>query len=274
MEFVDTAIAFVTQQGSQFAINLVSAVVVFFVGKWVANLLTRLIGKIATRANLDQTLVKFASHLAHAAMMAFVILAALDRLGVNTTSFAAVVAATGLAVGLALQSSLSNFAAGVMLILFKPFKVGDFVEAGGSSGTVEAIRIFNTFMRTGDNIQIVVPNGKITSDTIRNFSAKDTRRIDLIVGCGYGDDLKAVKQFLESCLNNEERILADPEPVVAVHELGDSSVNFVVRPWVKASDYWAVRWDLNETIKLGFDEHGFSIPYPTQDIHVHTAAAS
>lgn len=254
-------------------INLVIAGVIFLIGRWVARSVTSVIGNIATRAKVDETLVKFLKNIVYAALMVIVIMAALDRLGVPTTSFAAILAAAGFAIGMALQGSLGNFASGVMLIIFKPFQVGDFVEAGGSSGVVEEIHIFNTLMRTGDNIQIIVPNGAITSGTITNFSAKDTRRIDLVFGCGYGDDLKAVKQFLLASLEADDRVLQDPEPVVAVAELGDSSVNFVVRPWVKSEDYWATRWDLIEGIKLGFDERGYNIPYPTRDVNVKSDAA-
>ena len=182
------------------------------------------------------------------------------------------VAAAGLAISLALQGSLANFAAGVMLILFKPFKVGDFVDAGGSTGVVEEIQLFSTMVRTGDNVLMIIPNAQVTGGTITNYSAKETRRVDLVVGCGYGDDLKAVKQFLEELVAGDDRILEEPEPVVAVSELGDSSVNFVVRPWVNSGDYWDVKWELTEKIKLGFDERGFNIPYPTQDIHIHKDA--
>ncbi len=254
-------------------VHLLIAGVIFLIGRWVARALTRVSGKVASKAKLDVTLVKFLENIVYAILMTIVVMASLDQLGVPTTSFAAILAAAGFAVGLALQGSLGNFAAGVMLIVFKPFKVGDFVEAGGSAGVVEEIRIFNTLMRTGDNVQIIVPNGSITSGTITNFSAKPTRRIDLVIGCGYGDDLKAVKQFLEAVLAADKRILKDPEPVVAVSELGDSSVNFVVRPWVESADYWSTRWDLIESIKLGFDERGYSIPYPTRDIHVLNDAA-
>ncbi len=254
-------------------VNLVIAGVIFLIGRWVAKSITSVIGKFATRASVDETLVKFLKNIVYAALMVIVIMAALDRLGVPTTSFAAILAAAGFAIGMALQGSLGNFASGVMLIIFKPFKVGDFVEAGGSTGVVEEIHIFNTLMRTGDNVQIIVPNGAVTGGTITNFSAKDTRRIDLVFGCGYGDDLKAVKQFLLATLEADERVLQDPEPLVAVAELGDSSVNFVVRPWVKSEDYWATRWDLIESIKVGFDERGYNIPYPTRDVHVINDAA-
>ncbi len=265
----DTVAMFVAQRGLSLAGNLLAALVIFIVGRWIAKFLRRFVTRLLTKANVDETLTKFLANIAYALLLVFVVMAAVNRLGVDTTSFAAVVAAVGLAVGFALQSSLSNFASGVLLILYKPFEVGNFVEAGGSKGVVEEIHLFSTLMRTGDNVQIIVPNGTITNGTITNFSAKDTRRIDLVVGCGYGDDLKAVKDFLIELLAADDRILEDPKPVVAVSELGDSSVNFVVRPWVNASDNWAVRCDLNEKIKLGFDERGFNIPYPTRDVHVH-----
>jgi small conductance mechanosensitive channel len=249
-------------------INLVIAGLIFLIGRWIARVIKRVVGKVANKAKLDETLVKFLQNIVYAILMVVVIMASLDRLGVPTTSFAAILAAAGFAIGFALQGSLGNFAAGIMLIIFKPFQVGDFVEAGGSSGVVEEIHIFNTLMRTGDNIKIIVPNSSITSSTIVNFSAKATRRIDLVIGCGYDDDLKAVKQFLITLLEADERILKDPEPVVAVNELGDNSVNFVVRPWVNSADYWATRWDLTESIKMGFDERGFSIPYPQRDVHI------
>lgn len=270
-EMIDAAYDFVAAKGVDFGINVVAAIAIFFIGKWIAGILTRITGRLMVRAKVDETLIKFAGNLVNAALMIFVILAAVDRLGINTTSFAAVIAAAGLAVGLALQGSLSNFSSGVMLILFKPFRAGDFVEAGGSTGVIEEIHIFNTIMRTGDNVQIIIPNSAITDATITNFSAKTTRRIDLVIGCGYGDDLKAVKQYLEVLLDAEDRILQDPAPVVAVSELGDSSVNFVVRPWVNSADYWDVRWDLTERIKLDFDAKGFNFPFPSQDVYMHNA---
>lgn len=254
-------------------VNVLIAAVIFLIGRRIARAITRFVGKVANKALLDETLIKFLENIVYAILMVIVLMAALDRVGIPTTSFAAILAAAGFAIGMALQGSLGNFAAGVLLIVFKPFKVGDFVEAGGSSGVVEEIHVFNTRMCTGDNIQIIVPNGAITSGTITNFSAKSTRRIDLVVGCGYDDDLKAVKQFLQAVLDAEERILKEPEPLVAVSELGDSSVNFVVRPWVNSEDYWATRRDLIESIKLGFDERGFNIPYPTRNVHVLQDAA-
>lgn len=272
-QYIDIAklTEFLTTTGATFAMNLVTAIVIFFIGRIVARVLTRVVTRLMEKAKLDTTLIKFVSNLAYALMLAFVVVAALGRLGVDTTSFAAIIAAGGLAVGFALQGSLGNFAAGVMLITFKPFKVGDLVEVGGSTGVVEEVQIFNTMLKTADNVTIIVPNGSITGGTITNYSAQATRRIDLVFGCGYGDDLKAVKAYLEEVLAAEERVLKDPAPTVAVAELGDCSVNFVVRPWVNAADYWAVRFDLLERIKLGFDERGFSIPYPTQDLHIVSA---
>ena len=269
----DRIILFVTERGSELAVNLLAALAIFIIGRYAAKLLTRLCIKAMAKAKLDATLEKFLANIIHTLFLILVAVAAIHRLGIDTTSLAAILAAGGLAAGFALQSSLANFASGVMLILFKPFGVGDYVEAGGTAGTVEEIHIFSTKMRTGDNVQIIVPNGRITTDTITNYSAKSTRRINLVVGCGYGDDLKKVKAFLVDLLTADERILEDPEPFVAVSELGDSSINFVVRPWVASGDYWAVRYELNEKIKLGFDENGFNIPYPTQDIHIHGMTA-
>jgi small conductance mechanosensitive channel len=263
---------YIQQQGVNLALNVVAAIAIFIVGRMIVNWLVGFcIGRLQER--FDDTLISFLSSIVRTLLLAVVVMAALERLGVNTTSFAAILAAAGLAVGLALQGSLSNLASGVMIILFRPFKVGDFVEAGGSTGVVEDIQIFCTIMKTGDNCQIVIPNSQITGGSVTNFSAKSTRRIDLVFGCGYGDDLKAVKTFLEELLRHDERVLNDPEPVVAVAELADSSVNFVVRPWVASSDYWAVRFDINEAVKLGFDERGFNIPYPTRDLNVTNSNA-
>ena len=271
-KFWEQAVSFVADQGVALLMNVIAALAIFFVGRWVAKIVMGVVVKLMVRAKVDDMLAKFLSNIIYALLITFVIVAAVDRLGVDTTSLAAIIAAAGLAVGLALQGSLANFASGVMLILFKPFKLGDFVDAGGSKGVVEEIHIFNTLMRTGDNVQIIIPNSQITAGTITNFSAKDTRRIDLVIGCGYDDDLKAVRQCLEELIAADERILKDPEPVVAVDELADSSVNFVVRPWVASGDYWAVRWDLTEKVKITFDEKGFNIPYPQQDLHIHGKA--
>jgi len=258
-----------------YGLPLVWAIVVFVLGKIIARSLSNLVAKMMQKSNVDETLIKFVKSLTYIALMAFVIMAALDKLGVETTSFAAIIAAAGLAIGLSLQGTLGNFASGVMLIIFRPFKVGDFVEAGGVAGIVEEIQIFSTKVRSGDNKEIIVPNGQISGNTIVNYSAKETRRIDLVIGVGYDDDLKQVRAILEQVLAAEERVLKDPEPTIGLLELGDSSVNFAVRPWVKTGDYWPTLFALQEEIKLTFDQEGISIPYPQRDIHIvsETAAA-
>jgi len=252
--------------------NVFAAVVIFLVGWSVAKVVRKILRRALTRASFDETLSVFLSRLAYMLLLAFVIIVTIQKLGVDTTSFAAVMAAAGLAIGLALQGSLSNFASGVMLIALRPFKVGDYVEAGGTSGTVEAIAVFATELLTPDNKKVVVPNATIASATITNYSAKDKRRIDLVVGVGYDADLRQARQILEGILAGEPRILKTPAPVVAVSNLGESSVDFVVRPWVSAGDYWPVRFDLNERIKLRLDEEGISIPFPQRDVHVHQVA--
>jgi len=248
-------------------INIVLALLIFVIGRMVARIVVSIVRRLLSKANMDDILIDFVCSILQTALLLFVIIAALNQLGVDTTSLIALLGAAGLAVGLALQGSLQNFASGVMLIVFRPFKAGDFVDAGGVSGTVEKISIFSTQMRTGDNREIIVPNGKIYGDTITNFSARDTRRIDMVVGIGYDDDIKKAQEILRGLVDGDERILNDPETLIAVSELADSSVNFVVRPWVKSSDYWAVKFDFNENVKLAFDEQGISIPYPQLDVH-------
>ena len=220
------------------------------------------------KGKLDTMLADFIGNILFALLLTIVVLAALEQLGIKTTSALAILGAAGLAVGLSLQSSLSNFAAGVMLIIFRPFKTGDFVEAGGVSGIVESMSIFTTIMRTGDNREVIVPNGQIYSGTITNYSARDTRRIDLIFSIGYDDDIKQAKTLIEDTLNNESRLLSEPKPTIMVLELGANSVDLAVRPWVNSSDYWAVRSDLLENIKAAFDANGISIPYPQHDVHI------
>lgn len=250
-------------------INLITALVIFVLGRMVAKFICRFVNRLMVRAKVDDILISFIENILYFALLVVVVIAALDRLGVNTSSVLAVFAAAGLAVGLALKDSLSNFAAGVMLVFFKPFKNGDFIEAGGQTGVVEEIRIFNTILRTGDNREITLPNSHIYGGIIVNFSARDTRRIDLVFGIGYDDDIKQAKQLIEKTMAEDERILKDPEPTLMVLELADSSVNFAVRPWVKASDYWAVRSDLLESLKIRCDAAGISIPYPQRDVHVY-----
>ena len=247
--------------------NIVIATVIVFVGRKVVKWLVSLVEKMMTKAGMDEILVNFIGSIVNAVLLLFVIIAALDQLGVETTSLIALIGAAGLAVGLALQGSLQNFAAGVMLIVFRPFKLGDFVEAGGVVGVVEEISIFSTIMKTGDNREIIVPNGQIYAGAITNYSAKETRRIDMVFGIGYDDDMLEAKKIMEDILAEHELVLEEPAPAVAVAELADSSVNFNVRPWVNSGDYWGVRSELIEKIKLAFDEKGISIPYPQMDIH-------
>lgn len=265
-EWTQVVLNWLTAYGWQ----IVGAIAILFFGRILVGILTGIVRKLLAKAKVDETLTRFVTGLTKGLLMTFVIIAAVSALGVETTSFIAVLGAAGLAIGLSLQSSLSNFASGVMLIMFRPFTRGDYVEAGGVSGTVEEVAIFNTVLKTPDNRKVIVPNGDIVGGAITNYSAHETRRIDLVFGIGYDDDLRKAKQILEQILTADERILKDPAPTVAVSELADSSVNFVVRPWVKTADYWAVYFDLTEKIKLTFDAEGISIPYPQQDVHMHT----
>ncbi len=249
-------------------INIAFAIAIVLVGRVVVKWLIKLIRKLMVRAEVDAILVNFISSIVNAVLLLFVFIAALDQLGVDTTSLIALLGAAGLAVGLALQNSLQNFAAGVMMIVFRPFKLGDFIEAGGVVGVVEQIGIFSTTMKTGDNREIIVPNGQIYSGAITNYSARDTRRIDMVFGIGYDDDMLKAKQIMENILAEHPQVLDDPAPAVAVAELADSSVNFNVRPWVKSEHYWGVRSELIEQIKLAFDKEGISIPYPQMDVHL------
>jgi len=255
-------------------IKVALAIAIFYVGRMVSKWLVSIMEKVLTKSAVDSMLVSFIGNIVYALLLVFVVLAALDQLGVNTTSALAVLGAAGLAVGLALQSSLSNFAAGVMLIMFRPFKTGDFIEAGGVSGVVETIAVFSTTMRTGDNKEVIVPNGQIYGGTIVNYSARDTRRIDLVFGIGYGDDIKQAKDILEAEMAKDERILKDPAPTILVLELADSSINIACRPWVTTGDYWAARSDLLENVKNAFDAAGISIPFPQRDVHLHEVKAS
>jgi len=247
--------------------NIAFAIAIVVIGRIVVKWIVKLVRKLLVRADFDPILVNFAGAIANAVLLLFVLIAALDQLGVDTTSFIALLGAAGLAVGLALKDSLQNFAAGVMMIIFRPFKLGDFIEAGGVTGVVEQISVFSTMMKTGDNREIIIPNGQIYAGAITNFSARDTRRIDLVFGIGYDDDMLKAKTIMEEILAAHDLILAEPAPAVAVAELADSSVNFNVRPWVNSGDYWGVRSELLEQIKLAFDKQGISIPYPQMDIH-------
>jgi len=249
-------------------INIAFALAIFIVGRMVVKTIIKLIRALMTKTGTDVILIDFICAIINAILMLFVAIAALDQLGVDTTSLVAVIGAAGLAIGLSLQDSLKNFASGVMLIVFRPFTAGNFIEAGGVSGVVEKISIFSTLMRTGDNREVIVPNGAIYGGTITNYSARDTRRIDMVFGIGYDDDIRKAKEIIQGILDADERILDEPEPLIAVGELADSSVNFNVRPWVNSGDYWPVHFDLNEKIKLAFDDNGISIPFPQMDLHI------
>ncbi len=252
-----------------YGFKIVAAVLIFVIGRWVAGLVAKLLKRLMDRSNIDPTLSKFLARLAYFLLLAFVIIAAIDKIGIRTTSLVALLGAAGLAIGLALQGSLSNFAAGVMLIIFKPFRVGDFVEVAGVAGTVEQIGIFTTILNHPDNRRIIVPNSQITNDKIVNFSAIDKRRLEMVFGISYDDDIKKAKEVLENIVRSDPRVLKDPPPLVAVSELGDSSVNLVCRPWTKPSDYWSVYFDTLEKAKVELERAGLSIPYPQRDVHIY-----
>lgn len=249
--------------------KVLGAVLTLVIGLFVVGWVRRGIRAGLTKANVEPTLANFLANLAKMGLLLMVFISAVGKLGVETTSFVAVLGAMGLAIGFAMQDSLGNFASGVMIMFFKPFKAGDFVEAGGTVGIIEEIHIFSTIMKTPDNKKIIVPNGQITGGTITNYSAKDTRRVDLVFGIAYDDSMKEAKAILERLVGEDERILKDPEPVIAIGELADSSVNILCRPWVKTADYWAVYWDLLEKAKEAFDAAGVSIPFPQTDVHLH-----
>ena len=255
------------------AINIVMALAVFIIGRLVISIILAVINKLLGKTKMDSMLVNFVMSIMYALLLLFVIVASLDQLGVNTSSLIALVGAAGLAIGLSLQDSLKNFAAGVMLVVFRPFREGEFVEVNGISGTAERITIFNTIMRTGDGREVTIPNGPIYGNVITNFSRRDTRRVDMVFGIGYDSDLLKAKAILKEIVETDERVLSEPAPLVAVQELADSSVNFVVRPWAKTSDYWDVYRDTMEKVKLRFDAEGISIPFPQMDVHMNKVEA-
>lgn len=271
---IGTSVAGLLDLATVFGLKILGAIAILLLGRWGAKILKNVADRMMIKAKVEETLRSFVRNLIYIALITFVVIAALGKLGVQTASFVAVIGAAGLAVGLAMQGSLSNFAAGVLIILFRPFKVGDYIEAGGTAGTVEEIHIFVTQLKSPDNKAIIVPNSTITGGTIVNVSAKPTRRVDLTVGIGYEDDIDKAKQLIRDLLSADHRILPEPAPTVAVSELGDSSVNFVVRPWVKSADYWSVYFDLTETFKKRFDAEGISIPFPQRDVHIVSEKAA
>ena len=266
---VEALVTKITEVGSIWVVKLIGAIAILILGMMFVKMLVGMFRKVMEKSKVEATLIGFLAGVVKTVLQIVVWLMVLGNLGVRTTSFVAILGSAGLAVGLALQGSLSNLGAGVLLILFGPFKAGDFVSAGGESGTVKEISIFNTVLTTPDNKVIIIPNSQVTSKSITNYSAMETRRVDFTFGIGYDDDLKLAKNTLLEIINADERVLKDPEPSVVVKELGDSSVNFAVKAWVKSGDYWGLYFDILEKVKLTFDEKGISIPFPQQDVHIH-----
>ena len=256
-----------------YGVKVITALAIFIIGKWVAKKISAVVQNLLAKNAVDPAIQHFVGSLVSWVLLIFVVIAALGQLGIQTASFVAIVGAAGLAVGLALQGSLANFAAGVLILIFRPFKVSDFVEVAGVSGVVQRIQIFTTELHSPDNKKIIVPNGGIISGNITNYSANDTRRVDLVFGIGYGDDIDAAKAVLESVVAAEARVLTDPAPTVAVVELADSSVNLVCRPWVNTADYWDVYFNITEAAKKALDAKGISIPFPKRDLHLHNVGA-
>jgi small conductance mechanosensitive channel len=273
-DIMENITTWISENALDLGIQIVIALAIFFVGKILARMISNLVEKALRRGGTDEMLVRFIGNISYAVLLVAVVLAAIDSLGVNIVSLMAILGAAGLAVGLALKDSLGNFAAGVMLIIFRPFKIGDYIDAGGTSGTVDEIGLFATLMHTPDNKRIIVPNGAIINGNITNVSALPTRRVDLIFSIGYEDNIGQARDIINGILEADERVLDDPAPIVNVGELGDSSVNLIVRPWVNAADYWTVYWGLLEKVKIAFDEAGISIPYPQQDVYMHEVKAA
>ncbi len=255
--------------GTQWGLQLLYAIAILFVGRKIARWVRTLVTRMMQRAGADTTLIPFVSSMVYYAMLVFVVLAVLNQVGIQTASMIAVLGAAGLAIGLALQGTLSNFASGIMLLIFRPFKVGDYINAGGNSGSVQSIGLFSTSMNTGDNVRIIVPNSSVYGGTIKNFGANPTRRNDFEIGISYDDDIDLAIRTIKQLLDADERVLVDPEPLVAVKELGDSAVIILVRAWCRRQDYGALRFHLMKQFKEGLEAAGCSFPYPQQDVHLH-----
>jgi small conductance mechanosensitive channel len=261
-----------TEVVSTWGLRVVGAVALLIVGWVVCKAIRSSMRRALERSKLDPTLVPFLTKLVYYLLLTFLFLAVLSLFGIQTTSFIAVLGAAGLAVGLALQGTLGNFAAGVMLLIFRPFKIGDYVEAGGTAGSVQEIGIFSTTLHSPDNVRIIVPNSVVYGSIVKNYSHNETRRNDMVFGISYDDDIGKAIQVINNALSSDSRVLQDPAPVIAVGELADSSVNLLVRPWCTGADYWALRWDLTRKIKEDLESAGCSIPYPQHDIHLHQQA--
>jgi len=272
MEHIQQLVAKLTALGAEFGIKLISAIAIFIIGRWVAKSLKNLIEKAMGKSKVDQTLISFTVNLSYIAMITIIVIAALGQLGIQTTSFIAILGAAGLAVGLALQGSLSNFAAGVLMIIFRPFKIGDYIEGAGVEGTVKEIQIFTTILTTLDNKTIIVPNSKITGDNIVNYATQGTRRIDMEFEIAYNADMDKAKRILMDLIKSDKRMLADPAPQIAVSEAGKGKVTIVCRPWVRSDDYWAAYFDTIEAVKKRFDAEKISPPIPRQDVHLFQQA--
>jgi small conductance mechanosensitive channel len=254
--------------GTTYGLQIIGAIIILIVGRIAAGVGRSVVHRLLEKGKADPAIVSFAGSLIYFLVLTFAILAALAKFGIQTASFVAIIGAASFAVGFALQGSLSNFAAGVLILAFRPFRVGDFIDAAGVMGTVKDIHLFTTILATPDNVQIIVPNSKLYGDIIKNFSANETRRVDLVIGIGYGSSIQEAYETIEGILKQDERILSDPAPQIAVSELADSSVNFVVRPWVKAADYWGVKFDITRKVKETFDEKGIEIPFPQTTVHM------
>jgi len=259
---------------SEYGLRIIGAILILIVGRIVAGLVGRLVGRALDRGKTDPALRGFVVSLSRFAILTFAVIAALAKFGIETASFVAVLGAAGFAIGFALQGSLSNFAAGVMILVFKPYRMGDLIEAQGYLGVVKQIGLFVTVIDTLDNQKVIIPNGTLTGGVINNVNGNGIRRVDLTAGIGYGDNMSRAKTILEKILTDHPKVLKDPEPTVAVFELGDSSVNFVVRPWAKAEDYWTVWFDVTQAIKESFDSQGVSIPFPQRDVHLFQESSS
>ena len=253
---------------TRFGLNLLAAIVIFFIGQWIAAFVRRLVRRLMSKANIDSTLTSFVGNLAYYGVVAFAVIAALNRLGVQTASLIAILGAAGLAVGLALQGSLANFAAGVLIIIFRPFNVGDLIEAADILGEVLEMQLFTTTLATLDNKQVIVPNSSLTGGNIINYTVRGKLRVDTVIGVAYEADIDQVRQVISEVLECDPLVLKDPSPTIAVMELGDSSVNFAVRPWTKPENYWSVYFNIHENVKKRLDAAGISIPFPQRDVHL------
>lgn len=256
-----------------YGLKVIGAIIILILGRIAGGLGRGVVKKMLVRAKTDEAIISFVGNMTYILILTFAVLAALAKFGIQTASFVAILGAAGFAVGFALQGSLANFAAGVLILVLRPFRTGDFIEGAGVAGTVKEIDLFTTVLATPDNIKILVPNGKLFGDIIKNVSANDTRRVDLVIGIGYASSIQKALEVLMDLMKKDERILQDPAPQIAVAELADNSVNFVVRPWVKKEDYWSVRFDLTRAIKEAFDENGIEIPFPQRVVHMISQGA-